>query len=353
MTKRKAEDELQGESMWDQHHGMHWLRGELIGEGRCASVFLATRKKKTRGQRSSMLTNLPAVMAVKSAEMSDSAFIEHEAEVLSEIKGCPFVVDCFGEETTSTDEGDEVYNLLLEYASGGTLDDLIEQSNGRGLPKSQVRRYTRCILEGLKHIHKCDYVHCNLKPENILLVRNRASTSSGNPTSFVAKIADFGFAKKSKDNYGEWRGTRLYQSPEALEDNKQDKPSDIWSLGCIVLEMLTGKSLSDLDSGCDYSDFDDRMTWFDHVSTPKIPAEITGTARDFLKSCLAVRPSRRLTAEELLFHSFVAQPQPSKPARCTKGKMARSSLCHAGYNKSSVVVPRIPPPPGFETAAGS
>ncbi|PQQ11276.1 mitogen-activated protein kinase kinase kinase ANP1-like [Prunus yedoensis var. nudiflora] len=102
--------------MWS--HGEHWLRGEFIGEGSFGSVFLATPKKRRRGEFSRMV-NLPAVMAVKSAKVSASESIEHEAEVLFEIKGCPFVIERFGEETTTTDKGDKVYNLLLEFASGG------------------------------------------------------------------------------------------------------------------------------------------------------------------------------------------------------------------------------------------
>ncbi|XP_020415437.1 probable cAMP-dependent protein kinase catalytic subunit [Prunus persica] len=165
-------------------------------------------------------------MAVKSAEVSDSESIRHEAEVLLDIKGCPFIIERFGEEITTSEEGGDhmVYNLLLEFAPGGTLGDLIEKSNGHGLPEAE--------------------------PENILLVPNHA-TSTG---SFVAKISDFGLAKKTKENCGQWRGIPTYLSPEALNDSEQEPPSDIWSLGCIVLEMLTGKSFSDLKPGCELED---------------------------------------------------------------------------------------------------
>ncbi|CAL9010993.1 unnamed protein product, partial [Prunus brigantina] len=224
----------------------------MVGEGSSGSVFLTTPKNPRRGEFGSML-NFPGLMAVKSAEVSDSESIRHEAEVLLDIKGCPFIIERFGEEITTSEEGGDhmVYNLLLEFASGGTLGDLIEKSNGHGLPEAEVRRYTRSILEGIKHIHKFDYVHCDLKPENILLVPNPA-TSTG---SFVVKISDFGLDKKTKENYGQWRGTPTYLSPEALNDSEQEPPSDIWSLGCIVLEMLTGKSFSDLKPGCELEVF--------------------------------------------------------------------------------------------------
>ncbi|ONI16504.1 hypothetical protein PRUPE_3G102600 [Prunus persica] len=184
------------------------------------------------------MLNFPGLMAVKSAEVSDSESIRHEAEVLLDIKGCPFIIERFGEEITTSEEGGDhmVYNLLLEFAPGGTLGDLIEKSNGHGLPEAEVRRYTRSILEGIKHIHKFDCVHCDFTG------------------SFVAKISDFGLAKKTKENCGQWRGIPTYLSPEALNDSEQEPPSDIWSLGCIVLEMLTGKSFSDLKPGCELED---------------------------------------------------------------------------------------------------
>ncbi|CAL8133468.1 unnamed protein product [Prunus armeniaca] len=355
--KRKSEqeefeefEEEKKQRIWS--HGEHWLRGEMVGEGSSGSVFLATPKNPRRGEFGSML-NFPGLMAVKSAEVSDSESIRHEAEVLLDIKGCPFVIERFGEEITTSEEGGDhmVYNLLLEFASGGTLGDLIEKSNGHGLPEAEVRRYTRSILEGIKHIHKFDYVHCDLKPENILLVPNPA-TSTG---SFMAKISDFGLAKKTKENYGQWRGTPTYLSPEALNDSEQEPPSDIWSLGCIVLEMLTGKSFSDLKPGCELEDF---HYMFDHICTPKIPAEVSGVARDFLKSCLAMRSCERLTAEKLLLHPFVVRPKPSKAARHTKGTVVCSSSGYADGSKpsadchaSSAIVHRIPPPPGFEILA--
>ncbi|KAI5338137.1 hypothetical protein L3X38_017408 [Prunus dulcis] len=145
----------------------------------------------------------------------------YEAEVLIKLKGCPSVIECFGGQFTTNENGEKVYNLFLEYASGGSLDHLIKNSNGCGLPESAVRWYTKSILEGVKHIHQCDYVHCDLTLENILLV---PTTTSCGSTSLVAKRADYGLAKRTKEKVGGsgCRGSPMYLSPEALLDKLQD-----------------------------------------------------------------------------------------------------------------------------------
>ncbi|KAJ6951474.1 mitogen-activated protein kinase kinase kinase 20-like [Populus alba] len=222
--------------------GVAWSRGPLLGKGGFGSVYLASLKNpKSRNGY------YPPVMAVKSAEVSASCSLQKEKEVFNCLNGCPFIIKCFGEETTRDGGGEMFYNVLLEYASGGTLAGLIKKSDGVGLPELDVKRYTRSILEGIHYIHSHGYVHCDLKPDNILLVSS--STKAG---EFVAKIGDFGLAKKSEkrnkkrkfDPY--LRGTTLYMAPETVANHVQEPPCDIWALGCVVLEMLTGKQAWDV-----------------------------------------------------------------------------------------------------------
>ena len=292
--KRKAEDLVFG-------HGKSWVRGQVIGKGSFGSVFLATSKNP--GSRFSCF---PSSMAVKSAKVSVSASLQKEKEVLDNVRGCPYVIDCFGEEITTLEDGEMVYNLLLEYASGGTLGNSIKKSGGCGLPESDVKRYTKSILKGLRHIHECGYVHCDLKPENVLLVPT--TNSSGN---FVAKIGDFGLAKRSAQSKKRrfdldlyLRGTPLYLAPETVIESVQELPSDIWALGCVVCEMLTGKSPWERAEELNTEDL--LRLIGDQRESPKIPSGISEEARGFLKACLVRKPMCRFTVEKLMDHTFLA-----------------------------------------------
>ncbi|XP_028096629.1 calcium-dependent protein kinase 4-like [Camellia sinensis] len=187
LMKRKHEELEIKKSVYGD--GNKWFRGSIIGKSSSGPVYLATLKKpKWR------LTHLPVLMAVKSAEVSDSALLQREALVLRNFHACPYIYRCFGEEVFTSDRNRMVYNLLLEYGSSGTLADVVKKTGGNGLPESDVRRYTRYILEGLDCVHSAGYVHRALKPENIIIVPIITSTG----TEYIAKIGDFGLAKKSE-----------------------------------------------------------------------------------------------------------------------------------------------------------
>ncbi|KAF2297109.1 hypothetical protein GH714_017478 [Hevea brasiliensis] len=221
------------------NHGVAWRRGPLLGKGVFASVYLAflTKPKSRRAF-------YPPLMAVKSAEVSSSSSLQKEKQVFNHLPDCPYILECYGEETTMSKDGKMLYNLLLEYASGGTLADLIKRSGGCGLPESDVKRYTSSIL----------------------------------------------------------KGTALYMAPETLVDNIQEFPSDIWALGCMVFEMFTGKSLWGSNPDETTEEACERIA--DRYEMPKIPSWISKDGKDFLKGCLAKNHQFRFTIEMLLIHPF-------------------------------------------------
>ncbi|CAL8130502.1 unnamed protein product [Prunus armeniaca] len=266
-----------------------WVRGRKLGQGGFGSVYLASVKKPKLGSE-----GFPAIVAVKSALMVESLELMMEKSLLQTLRSSPFVINCYGEDVTAGFGHNLVYNVFLEYADGGTVGDLIKQSGGSGLCELQVRKYTESILKGVQYIHEMGFVHCDLKPENILLV----TSGSG----FVPKIGDLGLAKRAVSKRS-CRGTPMYLSPETVLDRIQEKPSDIWALGCVVLKMLTGRHPWDAKAGVKLHDLKPQIA----SGVPNIPGGLSEEAKDFLKNCFMRNPSERLTAAKLLRHPFVTK----------------------------------------------
>ncbi|KVI09050.1 mitogen-activated protein kinase kinase kinase 17 [Cynara cardunculus var. scolymus] len=267
---------------------MEWVRGQAIGHGSFATVSLA----KPTTQSSS----LPSLMAVKTCAVSQSASLMRERMILDELKDCPGILRCYGDCFT-VENGQKLYNVTLEYASGGSLADRVKNSENLRLPESDVRRYTNSILQGIHFIHRNGFVHCDIKLQNILLF-----CDGGND---IVKIADFGLAKKSaeesnsKSKY-ELRGTPMYMAPETVTGGKQEAASDIWALGCLVLEMFTGKpawTCSDIGPLL--------MKIGVGAEIPDIPGKLSEAGKDFIRKCFVKDPNQRWTAEMLLNHPFI------------------------------------------------
>ncbi|KAJ8770739.1 hypothetical protein K2173_021386 [Erythroxylum novogranatense] len=264
---------------------MQWIRGETIGCGSTSTVSLAIPKKGSDHQC------LP-MMAVKSCSVWDSSLVENEKEILDELGSCPYIIKSFGD-CCSFENGVRFYNLLLEYASGGSLANRVKQAGGF-LPESDVKRYTNSILKGLRHIHANGFAHCDIKLHNLLLLGDDE-----------VKIADFGLARRTgqKQSRAEIRGTPLYMSPESVNDNEYGTAGDIWALGCAVVEMFTGKPAWNCKPETNVMALLIRIGVGDEL--PTIPVEMSELGKDFLSKCFVKDPRKRWSAEMLLEHPFV------------------------------------------------
>ncbi|KAG8363107.1 hypothetical protein BUALT_BualtUnG0003800 [Buddleja alternifolia] len=270
MSKRKY-DKVEVKNL--SGDGKKWCRGPMIGSSSSGLIFLATLKRRRSPDRIIADRLCRPVMAVKSTRMSNSFTLLEEKMVLDDLQECPYIRRIFGEETTVGMTGEEAYNILLEYPSGGTLEDLIKRSGGEGLPENEVWHYTRCLLLGLHHMHSHGYVHRNLKPENIIM-------------------------------------DIKYLSPEAFGSMQQGQASDIWAVGCIFYEMLTGKCIWDnMDKG--YSEIKDDLCEMKNGSgiRMKLPNGMSKNAKKFLKACFQIKAENRWSADRLLNLSFLASLQ--------------------------------------------
>ncbi|KAL1196133.1 Mitogen-activated protein kinase kinase kinase 18 [Cardamine amara subsp. amara] len=275
-----------------------WTKFQFLGKGTYGCVHMATRKGDKEKKK----------MAIKSADLSNASSLMHEKKILSRLVS-PFVVGCYGHEIAREEfmlgHVRTNYNLILEYCSGKSLADLIKK-NVRGLLEKDVKVFAKDILQGLQYIHSQNIIHCDVKPDNILLipVDNRTKRNG-----FVTKIGDFGAAlEKGSAEYGDGsghhRGTARYMAPELISHGILDYGVDIWAFGCTVLEMLIGQA----PSGANV-DLNDPVDWYSIIGrrcvVPYIPSWLSVETQDFLRRCLVKEARGRWPISALLNHSFL------------------------------------------------
>ncbi|KAM7021728.1 cyclin-dependent kinase-like 2 [Passerculus sandwichensis] len=132
--------------------------------------------------------------------------------------------------------------LVFEFVDHTMLNDLEDSPNG--LDFERVRKYLFQIMRAIAFCHSHNIIHRDIKPENILV------SQSG-----VVKLCDFGFARPlatSGEAYTDYVATRWYRAPELLVgDSKYGRPVDVWAVGALITEMLTGEPLFPGDSDID------------------------------------------------------------------------------------------------------
>ncbi|CAI9087272.1 OLC1v1021306C1 [Oldenlandia corymbosa var. corymbosa] len=249
------------------------------GDGSFSTVYLAT---ETSCFSSSSIS--PVTLAVKAVQLKFSDSLKRESRILHKLKGNPYVVECYGVDISSEGSDGPMYNLLMELANG-SLTNLIKLYKGN-LPEFDVAYYTFMLLKGLSFIHQQGVIHCDVKPDNVLVFNDEEGRSR------FLKLADFGLSKSNSDvPINGFRGTPHYAAPESVEQEIQDTPADIWSLGCTVIQMMNGGNPI----------WKDRNRW----ELENIPDHISPIGKDFLMRCLAFDPNSRWTADELLNHPFI------------------------------------------------
>lgn len=162
-------------------------------------------------------------------------------------------------------------------------------------PEKLAASYTFKILSGLHYLHSKDVIHCDLKAANIL------TTKTGG-----LKLTDFGVSlslkMKDDENTGEPAGTPNWMAPEVIKFAGASAKSDIWSLGCTLVEMLTGKP--------PYAGMPSFTALYRIVEDdePPIPKNLTLSeeGREFLMACFKKNPQDRPSAYELMQSKWMA-----------------------------------------------
>lgn len=190
---------------------------KLLGSGSFGEVWLANRQTK-------FVTTKVAVKLPLNGQINAEA-IKQEAVLWEQASGHPNVLPII-----EADEYEGQIVIVSEYASGGTLDDLLRKEGT--LSAKKAVEMALGIAQGLEFLHSRQIIHRDIKPANILLQGE------------IPRLTDFGLSREMSGNSLSMsisiNGTPYYMSPEAF-NRKRNKQTDIWSFGVVLYKMLTGK----------------------------------------------------------------------------------------------------------------
>ncbi|KAF5380093.1 hypothetical protein D9615_006225 [Tricholomella constricta] len=270
-----------------------WVRGDLIGRGTYGRVYLALNA--TTGE---MIAVKQVAMPRTASDKNDSwqvtvvQALKMESETLKDLDH-PNIVQYLGFEETPDN-----LSIFLEYVPGSSIGSCLLKYGK--FDENVTKSFTSQILAGLEYLHSEGIPHRALKADNILV-----------EMSGVCKISDFGISKKIDDASGgaftAMQGTVFWMAPEVTNTQKKEYnfKSDIWSVGCVVLEMWVGIRpwMRDEAQAVMFKLYQSNLP-------PPVPEDVvlSELADDFRWKCLANNLEERPTSAELRMHPYLVLP---------------------------------------------
>lgn len=276
----------------------NWKQGESLGRGAYGEVF-----KAMVAGRFMAVKKIPLDMSlnVKAAEKEISVLLL-EINTLKRLRH-PRIVRYHGCIRQNGEE-DPALLIFLEFMPSGSIKGVLTKFGAYGV--GLVRKYTRQILEGLDFLHSEKIVHRDVKGANILI------DGQGD-----AKLADFGACRELEalqntvtGGLRSIHGSVYWMAPEVMKF-KAGRRSDIWSLGCTVIEMITAEAPWPNLRVEKLSVTETLKRIVDSEDSPPLPEKIHHDCRTFLQRTLVRDHARRPYADKLLKHSFVLQDMSS------------------------------------------
>ena len=196
-------------------------------------------------------------------------------------------------------------DIVMEYIEGGSLFSVVQSikatyssanaNTSHVFEEPVVAGYIRQVVLGLTYLHRQGVVHRDIKGANILLTKDG-----------VVKLADFGVAVSKPEHHRpiDVAGSPYWMAPEIISLTGSSTASDIWSVGCTLIELLTGSP--------PYAEFANITALFKIVSDdcPPLPTNISADCEDFLRRCFNKDMHTRPSADELLLHKWLVSNSP-------------------------------------------
>uniref|UniRef100_A0A182QBL7 protein kinase C n=1 Tax=Anopheles farauti TaxID=69004 RepID=A0A182QBL7_9DIPT len=203
--------------------------------------------------------------------------------------------------------------VVMEKLKGDMLEMILSHQNGR-LNERVTKFLITQILVALKYLHSRNIVHCDLKPENVLL-------SSDNEFPQV-KLCDFGFARiiGEKSFRRSVVGTPAYLAPEVLRNKGYNRSLDMWSVGVIIYVSLSGTFPFNEDE-----DINDQIQNAAFMYPPNPWKEISSDAIDLINNLLQVKQRKRFTVDKSLLHCWLQDLQTWNDLRALEAQENRST----------------------------
>ncbi|MBN3270926.1 M3K19 kinase, partial [Polyodon spathula] len=259
---------LSNSDSYNTKDAITWTKGDILGRGAYGTVYCG-------------LTNQGQLIAVKQVALdpSDQVTAEKEYQRLQEEVDLLKTLDhCNIVGFLGTCLEVNIVSIFMEFVPGGSVASIINRFGP--LPEKVFAIYTKQILEGVEYLHNSRVIHRDLKGNNVMLM----------PTGII-KLIDFGCAKRlaclnttgtNSEMLKSMHGTPYWMAPEVINETGHGRKSDIWSIGCTVFEMATGKPpLAHME----------RMAALFYIGArkglmPSLPDHFSESARNFVQACL-------------------------------------------------------------------
>ncbi|XP_054735251.1 serine/threonine-protein kinase unc-51 isoform X2 [Anastrepha obliqua] len=262
---------------------------DMLGHGAFAVVYKGRHRKK----------HFPVAIKciTKKGLIKTQNLLGKEIKILKELtelhhENVVALLDC--------KESQDCVNLVMEYCNGGDLADYLTVKGT--LSEDTVRLFLIQLAGAMKALYTKGIVHRDLKPQNILLSHNYGKALPA-PSKITLKIADFGFARFLNDGVmaATLCGSPMYMAPEVIMSLQYDAKADLWSLGTIVYQCLTGKAPFSAQTPNELKGYYEKNANL----APKISSGVSPDLRDLLLGLLRRNAKDRISFENFFSHRFL------------------------------------------------